>query len=302
MKEIINKIIQDLGDDKPIKGILLKAQIVASKLGNNDFEMWIRNEQNGYPDAENLPDYRILNAIVKANVSQPFVGMYQNIIIPQGIFDNAIINDCMSHVCIVHSLNEIENIGSSQKTGNVSINSPSMAYTEVNKYVSGNVEKVWQEFSVSSLVCIVDKFKSKLLSFFLDLDEKIDAGIDFSKIEGQKVISNIMNNYYINSVVANIGDGNVNTGNISDSDLTLYISDQDQKEKLQSVISQLVEKASDIDNSDLKMAIDTIKEECNKPSWGKKTLKLALNAIQGIATGIAANQLTPIVTQALALL
>ena len=152
MKEIINKIIQDLGDDKPIKGILLKAQIVASKLGNNDFEMWIRNEQNGYPDAKNLPDYRILNAIVKANVSQPFVGMYQNIIIPQGIFDNAIINDCMSHVCIVHSLNEIENIGSSQKTGNVSINSPSMAYTEVNKYVSGNVEKVWQEFSVSSLV------------------------------------------------------------------------------------------------------------------------------------------------------
>ena len=73
MKEIINKIIQDLGDDKPIKGILLKAQIFASKLGNNDFEMWIRNEQNGYPDAKNLPDYRILNAIVKANVSQPFV-------------------------------------------------------------------------------------------------------------------------------------------------------------------------------------------------------------------------------------
>ena len=58
MKEIINKIIQDLGDDKPIKGILLKAQIVASKLGNNDFEMWIRNEQNGYPDAKNLPDLR----------------------------------------------------------------------------------------------------------------------------------------------------------------------------------------------------------------------------------------------------
>lgn len=67
-------------------------------------------------------------------------------------------------------------------------------------------------------------------------------------------------------------------------------------------IVDVVEIESDIDNSDLKMAIDTIKEECNKPSWGKKTLKLALNAIQGIATGIAANQLTPIVTQALALL
>lgn len=51
MKELIDKIIQDLGEDKPIRGILLKAQIVASKLGNKEFEDWIRNEQNGYPDA-----------------------------------------------------------------------------------------------------------------------------------------------------------------------------------------------------------------------------------------------------------
>lgn len=34
MKELINKIIQDLGDEKPISGILLKSQIVASELGN----------------------------------------------------------------------------------------------------------------------------------------------------------------------------------------------------------------------------------------------------------------------------
>lgn len=38
IKDIIDKIIQDLGDDKPIKGILLKAQIVASQLNNKEFE------------------------------------------------------------------------------------------------------------------------------------------------------------------------------------------------------------------------------------------------------------------------
>lgn len=37
MKELINKIIQDLGDEKPISGILLKSQIVASELGNQEF-------------------------------------------------------------------------------------------------------------------------------------------------------------------------------------------------------------------------------------------------------------------------
>ena len=32
MKNLVDRIIQDLGEDKPIKGILLKAQIVASSL------------------------------------------------------------------------------------------------------------------------------------------------------------------------------------------------------------------------------------------------------------------------------
>ena len=89
-------------------------------------------------------------------------------------------------------LSEIENICSSNKNGHVSINSPVIAYPEVGKYVRGNVEKVWQEIPVSSLANIVDTFKSKLLSFFLDLDKKIDAGVDFSKIEGQNEIKNIM--------------------------------------------------------------------------------------------------------------
>ncbi len=302
MKVMIDKIIQDLGDDKAIKGILLKTQIVASLLGNNDFEIWIKNEQNGYPNAESIPNYRILNAIVKVDILRPFVGIYQNVTIPQGVFGEDVINDCMSHVRIIQSLSEIENICSSKKNGNLSVNAPAIAYSEVNKYVNGNVERVWQEFPISSLACIIDTFKSKLLSFFLDLDKKINAGVDFSKIEGQKEIKNIMNNYYINSVVANTGDGTVNTGDICENAPALYISNQSQKDKLQSIITQLEEKAKNIDNSDLREAVDAIKEECAKPSWCKKTLKLAFNAIQGIATGIAANQLTPIVTQALTLL
>ena len=75
IKDIINKIIQDLGDDRPIKGILLKAQIVASQLNNKEFEEWIKSEQNGYSDAKNLPDYRVLGAIVKANVLLEYLKM-----------------------------------------------------------------------------------------------------------------------------------------------------------------------------------------------------------------------------------
>lgn len=302
MKGTINEIIQDLGADKPIKGTLLKAQIVASKLDNKDFEMWIKNEQNGYPDATNLPDYRILNAIVKVDISYPYVGLYQDFTLPTGIFENDIINDCMSHVRIIQSLTEIENIYNNKKSGNLSVNSPAIAYAEVGKFIHGHVERVWQEFSISSLISIVDKFKSKLLSFFLDLDKKIDAGIDFSKIDGQKIVSQIMNTYYINSVVANTGDGVVNTGDISENNPALYISDTQQKKQIENIVSELIKRAKGIENPDLTAALDTINEECKKPSWAKKTLKLAFNAIKGIATGIAANQLTPLANQALMIL
>lgn len=81
-----------------------------------------------------------------------------------------------------------------------------MAYTEVNKYVSGNVEQLKQEFSVASLIHIVDIFKSKLLSFFLDIEKEMNVGINFSKIEEQQdKITQIMNTYYINSAIANTG-------------------------------------------------------------------------------------------------
>ena len=82
----------------------------------------------------------------------------------------------------------------------------------------------------------------------------------------------------------------------------LCISDPDQQKQIKELVSELIKATKDIDNEDLKMAVETISEECNKPSWAKKTLRIAFNAIQGIATGIAANQLTPIIIKALALL
>ncbi len=302
MKEIVDRIIQDLGEDKSIRGILLKAQIVASKLNNEDFRTWIDNEQNGYPDAENIPNYRILNATVKADLSIPFMGYVNNYTIPAGIYDDPIIEECMCKVRIKNSLQEIETIYENKNSGDISVNLPAMAYAEVNKHISGNVEKLKQEFPVSSLIHIVDIFKSKLLSFFLDLEKEIGVGIDFSKIEGQEKINQIMNNYYINSVVANTGSGSVNTGDLNDNTAVQNISDLEQKEKFLALIAQLKEEAGKINNTNLNETIDVITEECTKPSWAKKTLRLALNAVQGIATGIAANQLTPIVASALALL
>lgn len=301
MKGLIDKIIADLGDDKPIKGILLKAQIVASKLGNADFQEWISNEQNGYPSAKNTPSYRVLGAMVKADISLP-QGFVHNYTIPTGVFKEDFINESMSSTRVTQSLSEIERLCEGNESVNLAVNCPAIVYPEVAKHVNGHVERVWKEISGASYLGIVDSFKSKLLDFFLDLDKQVNAGVNFSKIEGQKHISQIMNNYYISAGVVNTGSGTINTGDISDIHNTQYINDVEQQGKIKELLERLILEADKIDNPDLKQAVGVVVEECEKTSWAKGTLRMAFNAILGIATGITANQLTPIVTEALSLL
>lgn len=304
MDELINEIIKGLGADKPIKSILLKSQIVASELGNAAFSKWISNEQNGYPDAKNLPEYRILGATVKADIFVPYMGYVNNQTIPVGIFDHKVINECMGQVRIVHSLSEIENLCSQKDNGAMfSHPLPAMAYLEVNRYISGKAQRVWQEFPVTSLAHIVDVFKSRLLDFFLSLNKEIKSGIDFSQIssqDNQQIISQIMNNYNINAAVANTGNGSVSTGDITARNFQINPSDQ-----IRSQMNEVVAKLENLlSNNDLDMneALTTLKEEAAKPSWNKKILKMALNAINGIASGVVANKITPLVAQGLALL
>lgn len=301
LKKLIETIIQDLGDDKPVKGILLKAQIVAAKLGNENFATWIKNEQNGYPNPMNLPDYRILNTIIKADVAQPLGIVCNNCTIPHGIFENEQLNDLLTQARIWQSLFEIENMCNIKQSGNFSINCPIFVYSEVNKHVRGKVQNVRQEFPVSSLASIADIFKSKLLSFFIEIDKKLEAGVDFSSI-GKESVNQIMTTYNINSAVANIGDGTINTGDIIGNDITQYVTDHCKQEtfmKILSAIKDVVEKSG---NAELMEQVNDIQEECKKAHWSKKLLKTTLNALKGIATGVVVDQLSPLIANALALL
>ena len=301
LKKLIEKIIQDLGDDKPIHSILLKAQIVAANLENENFSTWIRNEQNGYPNLMEVPDYRVLNAIIKADVFQPYVGTYNNCTIPPGIFSNEELNDLMTQARIRQSLFEIENMCKNKPNGNFSINCPAIVYSEINKYVRGKAQGVRQEFPVSSLASIVDIFKTKLLAFFIELDKKLEAGVDFLNIDKEE-ITQIMNTYNINSAVANLGEGIVNTGDIIGNDITLYVTDPFQQEKFKDILSEIKNIVEKSNNTDLKEMVNDINQECKKTNWSKKLLKTTLNAMKGIATDVIADQLSPLVANALALL
>lgn len=49
---------QAIESNSDVLSLLRKALLIARKLGLKDFETWINNELNGYPNAENIPEYR----------------------------------------------------------------------------------------------------------------------------------------------------------------------------------------------------------------------------------------------------
>lgn len=302
MVDHINKIIQQLGDDAPINGILLQTQIVAYKINNEAFKKWIYNEQHGYNNSIDLPEYRILDAVLMADISQSYGRFISNYTIPSGLFCDKKTRDYMNKIRITHSLSELETISNENKNSMIHFSLPIYAYQEANKLIDGNILKLWQEVSAPTVKHIIDVFKSKLLYFFLDLDRELKAGIDFSNIKGQKIVSQIMNTYNINAAVANLGDGNVIAGDIKNNDINQFLSDQPKQEEFKNIIAKLEKATESLNNKHINDALEVIKEECKKPNWMKKTMRVALNAISGVATGIAANQLTPIVQEALNLL
>ena len=302
IKNLINSVICDLGDDKPISSILLRTQIIAAQLKDEDFTQWIYNEQHGYPDTENLPSYRVLGAIVKADISIPYRGIYTNLTIPVDTIKEDTIRECISHVWITQSLTEIENMCKNNTTGILSAPLPAFGYTEVEQFVNGHVERAYQQFNVASAMNILHLFKSKLLDFFLELDNKIETGIDFSKIASEQLMNKIMNTTYnINAAVANTGNGNVTTENVNASNFQQIVN-AEQKDELQNIIAQIEAIAKEHNLPEILDYTNNMKSEIEKPESKKSFLKMALNAIKGVATGIVANQLTPLVTQALALL
>ena len=104
--KIIRQIQADiLSPQAGMESILLKAKVLAYYLGNDDFKKWVKNELDGYGNNE-LPDYRINNAIVRGTFSN---GAYIHKDRTIAITDvDPGLRDYTSKLCISHGATGLE--------------------------------------------------------------------------------------------------------------------------------------------------------------------------------------------------
>ena len=182
LKSLVDSVISDLTENKSIESILLKTQTISHYLKDEEFTTWIKHELNGYGDDEYpLPDYRKINCIVKVDISQPFGRMAKNYPFPCEYIKDDKIRGRMTHMAVFESLSEIELMMKNDKHGNdLTMAVPQyIVQNYMAKYVEGYILVANQHINMNNIQAVISKFKSLLLTFFLELNDKMDWDLNF---------------------------------------------------------------------------------------------------------------------------
>ena len=79
---LIGEIIEILSSNEVnLATALLKTKVLLFQLGEKEPMGWVNNELKGYASEDNLPSYRILNVVVKGNITN-MVYRYQSLVLP----------------------------------------------------------------------------------------------------------------------------------------------------------------------------------------------------------------------------
>lgn len=303
LKKLIESIIEDLTNDAPISRILLKAQAIAFYIKDETFANWIKFEQNGYKNIEELPEYRKIICGVKANIFIPFKGILTNVIVPIDAIMDRKIREFLSTITILKPISVIEEMEKADNGNELRMNAPIITYGAINQlYPNANVENVWKFTDISAVSAIINIVKTKLLDFFLEFEQQINIDVNFDVMTNKEKIQTIMNQT-IRAGIVHTGNGNVS---IVDSKITggndnITLSSLN-KNAINKIIKEIETVNEKYNNDDLAYELEELRREMSKPQQNPRSIKRVFNAMKGIASGIIANELTPIVNKGLDIL
>lgn len=306
LKSLVDSVISDLTENKSIESILLKTQTISHYLKDEEFSTWIKHEMNGYGDDEYpLPDYRKINCIVKVDISQPFGRMAKNYPFPCEYIKDDKIRERMTHMVVFESLSEIELMMKDDKHGNdLTMAVPQyIVQNYMAKYVEGYILVANQHINMNNIQAVISKFKSLLLTFFLELNDKMNWELNFDVMATKQIIKQIMVTNNINAAVVATEGSTISTGAVSveNSHIGNVAYSNEQKEFL-SVLKDIEKLVKESGNQNLKDSVDIVKAETQKPKWNKKLMTMGLNAIKGIANGFVVKGLMTLVEKAIVVL
>lgn len=299
IKKLAESILSDITSDVSIAKILLKTRVFAAKIGDKELLEWVELELKGYD--QNPPEYRIIDVGVKVDIHRGFQEVL-GYTYPIDMVKEEKIRKRLSHIPVFNSITEIEEMGKNDDSGTIHLDVPTWIwYHHMGHCINGDIQRAYQFGSLSAIKNILVSVKSLLIDYFLKISDNED--IQFSSLIKKNAVTNVTN---ITVGIVNTGAGNVTAGDVTTVIGNNNIISPQTANNLQEVIQKIDEIMEAHDNEEYKELSADVAIELKKEVPSKKFLKRCFQAIggltSGIASGVIANQVTPYVAAALAML
>ena len=252
--KLVEEIIELLSStDGSLTDALLKTKVLLSSLGEEELNAWVNNELNGFSEDQELPSYRIVPAVVLANLSG--IGFTADAHpLPIAHLDKKY-RENIETARMYQSLAVLEKYAA-ETDSILATPIPLEANHILGKNLSRGtvIQRAWSQIQTSSIVQIVTEVRSRLLDFVLKVQAELPEDPSTEEKRSIDTRTLFQNSMFGDNATVIIGDKNkteiVNLhlkGNLDalTHELKKYdVSDEDI-EKLKSAIEEDADKVND---------------------------------------------------------
>jgi hypothetical protein len=293
--KLLNEVVELLSDESgSLTNALLKMKVVMHKIGHKELAEWVNDELNGYGKDKEVPPYRVTHARLKGNI-QSIVGTELSQVLPISHLPEWFRKSLDRHQ-LGQSIKVLEQYSKGEHSSLMHEIQPEMFHKINEGFAQGAwVQKAWTQLEVSQIDAVLMEVRSRLLSFALELQDKLGDTKDDTEVRAaaQEIDARAMFNHSI------IGDNA--TFVLGDHNMT-HVKNSVKKDDFESLAALLREKGvSDRDVKDLQIAIETDKSAPdlankefgpNVKGWMSKMMDKVINAAWNIELGVAAGLIT----------
>jgi hypothetical protein len=193
--------IQDalLSDKAELSTILLKLRFLASRLGSEPLEDWVKFETQGYSRGVEVPDYRIVGVIYKGTWSGPFGTGIQNAPIPPAVIEKYAGKD-WTRYNVRESIASVEELAKSEE-GTIGINASNLILLLQGKvYEDWACNAISATLSVVAMREIVQLVRSRVLELTIELEKRVPESVEVTlqkpiplKSKSEAAVTQILN-------------------------------------------------------------------------------------------------------------
>jgi hypothetical protein len=232
---LLREIQASLIEGQKIGPILLKLRLLASRLGSETLEEWVKHESEGYPPKVDLPDYRKIPASYTGTFSGPFGSGIINAPIPSYLIEK-FAGPSWTSVEMRQSIAAVDELVASGKEsgGSLHTNASNLILLLQGKiYEDYACNSVTGTVSAAGLTEIQNAVRTRVLELTIQIEKSIPAAADIGlgppttidaarNTEKVTQITNQVINGNVTSI-SNVGDGAQFSFNIAQGDNEAFV-------------------------------------------------------------------------------